>query len=350
MSAGLFLDEMGADDFDRFAIGLIAVLGPLGIWVVSSVSPPSGSAELPVPAPIEEVAIAVDAIPEPVIDAPVPGEEEIASPIVPDLDPIDPADLIPSAPGFITLFGAGPNDGRWHRATHSNVNDFQANDWVADNATFTSDGAALVLQQNPGGPGQAYTGAEIQSRERYGYGLYEVVMRPARGSGSVSSFFTYTGSYFGDPHDEVDIEFLGQDTTKVYFNYFKDGRVGADYIADLPFDATDGFHIYAFEWRPDRIRWYVDGDLYYETPADDRRIPITPGGIFMNIWTGKGSLKGWHGRPDFGRATNAHYACVSFRAHGQETRSCSDVFLGGADPLARLTKRLAPVTDSNAAQ
>ena len=34
----------------------------------------------------------------------------------------------------------------------------------------------------------------------------------------------YTGPSEGKPWDEIDIEFLGKDTTKVQFNYFTHGR------------------------------------------------------------------------------------------------------------------------------
>jgi beta-glucanase (GH16 family) len=32
---------------------------------------------------------------------------------------------------------------------------------------------------------------------------------------------------------------------------------------------SDAFHVYAVEWEPNRIRWYVDGNLYQtRTPSD----------------------------------------------------------------------------------
>lgn len=69
-----------------------------------------------------------------------------------------------------------------------------------------------------------YTGGEWRSKERFGYGLYQVNMKPIKNPGVVSSFFTYTGPSEGKPWDEIDIEFLGKDTTKVQFNYFTNGR------------------------------------------------------------------------------------------------------------------------------
>lgn len=67
---------------------------------------------------------------------------------------------------------------------------------------------------------------EYRSTNNYGYGLYEVSMKPAKNTGIVSSFFTYTGPAHGTQWDEIDIEFLGKDTTKVQFNYFMNGVGG----------------------------------------------------------------------------------------------------------------------------
>ncbi|MEL6377495.1 MAG: family 16 glycosylhydrolase, partial [Pseudomonadota bacterium] len=87
-----------------------------------------------------------------------------------------------------------------------------------------SESVILSLQPATGKVKKDFVGAEIQRRARTHYGRYEVVMRAARGNGVISSFFTYIGPYFDAPHDEVDIEFLGRDTTKLWANSFTNGR------------------------------------------------------------------------------------------------------------------------------
>lgn len=130
-----------------------------------------------------------------------------------------------------------------------------------------------------------YSGAEFRSKDHYGYGYYETEMKPIKNNGAVSSFFTYTGPTDGDPWDEIDIEFLGKDTTKVQFNYFTDGKGDHEYLYDLGFDASEDFHKYGFEWREDGISWYVDGEKVYTASEN---IPTTPGKIMMNVWPGTG--------------------------------------------------------------
>ena len=129
-------------------------------------------------------------------------------------------------------------------------------------------------KKNPTG----YLGAEYRTDSKRGYGYYEVCMKPAKGSGLVSSFFTYTN----DPRwDEIDIEFLGKDTTKVQFNYYTNGTGGHEYLYDLGFDAAAEYHVYAFDWQPDYITWYVDGKPVYTARVN---LPEYEQQIMMNIW------------------------------------------------------------------
>src|SRR3546814_5746693 len=58
------------------------------------------------------------------------------------------------------------------------------------------------------------------------------------------------------PHDEIDFEFLGKSPRQVQVNYYTAGKGGHETMIDLGFDASEDFHTYAFEWRPDSIRWF----------------------------------------------------------------------------------------------
>ena len=136
-----------------------------------------------------------------------------------------------------------------------------------------------------------YLGAEYRTDNVYSYGYYEVCMKPAKGSGLVSSFFTYTNN---PRWDEIDIEFLGKDTTKVQFNYYIDGVGGHEKLYDLGFDASSEFHVYAFDWKSNSITWYVDGKAVYTATES---IPEYPQQIMMNIWNCTG-IDEWTGPLD----------------------------------------------------
>ena len=129
-------------------------------------------------------------------------------------------------------------------------------------------------------------------------------MKPSNKPGTASTFFTCTGSYDTNPHtgqpnpwDEIDIEFLGEDTTKVQFNYYVNGVGGHEYMYDLGFDASEDFHTYGFRWTEDYITWFVDGEPVYRVNATESSpMPSTAGRVLMNYWCGSSAAENWMGK------------------------------------------------------
>ncbi|MEM8850541.1 MAG: family 16 glycosylhydrolase, partial [Pseudomonadota bacterium] len=96
--------------------------------------------------------------------------------------------------------------------------------WRRDSVGWVDGALQLALIPAPPEDDKVFLGAEIQRKRRTHFGRYEVVMTAARGYGVISSFFTYTGPFYGDPQDEIDFEFLGRDTTKVWVTRFAKGE------------------------------------------------------------------------------------------------------------------------------
>ena len=156
--------------------------------------------------------------------------------------------------------------------------------WYKQNTSF--DGGVLNLTIDKDHSGKYnYSGAEYRTADTYHYGYYETSMQAIKNDGVVYSFFTYTGPSEDNPWDEIDIEILGKDTTKVQLNYYTNGVGNHEYMHDLGFDASEGFHTYGFDWQPDHITWYVDGKEVYTAYNN---IPSTAGRIMMNVWPGIG--------------------------------------------------------------
>jgi beta-glucanase (GH16 family) len=97
------------------------------------------------------------------------------------------------------------------------------------------------------------------------------------------------------PRQEIDIEFLGKDTTKMLVNvYYNPGGEGANLeygyrgtpvLIDLGFDAAKDFHEYSIEWSSTTIRWLVDGRLAYDRANwDPTPIPHLPMQFCINLW------------------------------------------------------------------
>lgn len=179
--------------------------------------------------------------------------------------------------------------------------------WTANNVAYEKGVAKLTISDNPDGSEETFTeyyGGEMRTYQYFGYGDYEVRMKPAKKAGTASTFFTCTGDYDTNPNtgkpnpwDEIDIEFLGQDTTKVQFNYYVNGKGGHEYMYDLGFDASEDFHTYGFRWTEDYITWFVDGKPVYRVDATESNpMPSTAGRMLMNYWCGASAAENWMGK------------------------------------------------------
>jgi hypothetical protein len=185
---------------------------------------------------------------------------------------------------------------------------------------------ALHLRLSPASQGtqKPFFGSQVQRVGPHHFGSYEVYMRAARGEGIVSSFYTYTGPFFGDPHDEIDFEFLGRDTTKVWLNIFTEGDNLPGRWIDLGFDAARETHLYRFDWRPDSVTWYVDDRELLRVTADEHPIPQTPSRLYIDVWAGNAGMREWIGMPAENVRTEAIYHCISYRPPGDDGPTCSD--------------------------
>ncbi|MEL6726864.1 MAG: family 16 glycosylhydrolase [Pseudomonadota bacterium] len=148
------------------------------------------------------------------------------------------------------------------------------------------------------------------------YGRIEARMKApnrATASGYISSLFTYR--FDKDPFseqpdatewEEIDVELEGGRPDKFQANliYGKDTwewwrtRVYGAWEDKIDVGPVDDWRVFAIEWRPDAIRWYVDGELVKTLTAADidcdpeciapqerpTPIPNNPTTIFMNFW------------------------------------------------------------------
>lgn len=183
--------------------------------------------------------------------------------------------------------------------------------WRKRNVTFNDGKMQLIIDVDSAPVYTPYSGGEYRSKGFYGYGKYEVSMKAIKNDGVVSSFFTYTGPSDNNPWDEIDVEILGKDTTKVQFNYFTDSQGNHEYLHDLGFDASEDFHTYAFEWHKDKIVWFVDGEEVYSA---EENLPSTESKIMMNAWNGTG-VDGWLNAFDDSKLPlTAEYQWIAFTA------------------------------------
>jgi endo-1,3-1,4-beta-glycanase ExoK len=138
-----------------------------------------------------------------------------------------------------------------------------------------------------------------------------VRMRVPDDPGLVAGAFSYAERDEGARPNEIDIEILGRRTRLVEFTYHQSNKATSS-KAVLPFDAADGFHSYAFDWRPDAVRWYADGVLVHEETGPGVRKLTRPQSFYISLWASR-QLHSWVGELDPGKAPwTMDVSCVAY--------------------------------------
>jgi hypothetical protein len=168
----------------------------------------------------------------------------------------------------------------------------------------------------------------------YGYGYFEVRMKVAESTGEefaanrgvCASFFLQSGR--DDPGDlpgdaifEIDFEFLtngtvGDRSRENWVNSAGCGEYGyvatvlhpgntVEYIR-LDFNPSKGFYTYGILWLPDKIQWFVEGELVRTEYGQFERESVKIG---MNNWTGS---RHWGGLPPLDSDAVTYYDFVKY--------------------------------------
>lgn len=136
-----------------------------------------------------------------------------------------------------------------------------------------------------------YRGAEVYSSEQVLYGRFEMSMKMIKGSGMLSTFFTYkSGSeQSGTFWEEIDIEVLGKDNASaISTNIITDGLSGStDHAVEeihTDMSLADTFHTYTLEWTPDSVVWYLDGEVIRSETDSVVQVLSSPQSYRFNAW------------------------------------------------------------------
>lgn len=126
--------------------------------------------------------------------------------------------------------------------------------------------------------GYEYTSGKIHSRNKqdFLYGKMEARMKLPTGGGIWPAFWMMPAdSVYGGwaASGEIDImEMINQATTVYGTLHFAGGwpdnrQTGGSYTPGI--DLSEAFHVYALEWEPTVMRWYVD-DVLFSTKTNDQ--------------------------------------------------------------------------------
>jgi beta-glucanase (GH16 family) len=180
--------------------------------------------------------------------------------------------------------------------------------------------------------GLAYTSARLVTSNKFEqmFGRFEVRAQIPYGQGIWPAIWML-GAGGGWPNGgEIDImENIGKEPNIIHGTMHGPGYAGAKGIGKafaLPEGQrfADDFHIYAVEWEPNVIRWYVDNELYNtltpeNLPQGTQWVYDHPFYILLNVAVGGG----WPGYPDgsteFPQTMKVDYVRVYARPGGWPT-------------------------------
>lgn len=134
-----------------------------------------------------------------------------------------------------------------------------------------------------------YKAAEIYSAQSYRYGRFEMGIQSTAGSGLLSTFFLYQNNseQSSTLWREIDIEIFGKDTNAFQTNIIVEKVEGKSLMTPAVHKSKRSLHasihIYALEWTPDSISWFVDDSLV-RTEKNYALLCNEPMSIRMNHW------------------------------------------------------------------
>jgi MYXO-CTERM domain-containing protein len=138
-------------------------------------------------------------------------------------------------------------------------------------------------------------------------------MRMARGSGLLSTFFTYkTGSEnSGTFWEEIDIEVFGKEGAVAWQSNIITGmgtRTTSEEVHTIATSLADNYHTYTLEWTPDSVTWKFDGEIVRQTIGGQAGSLTNPQTLRFNIWAA--NIPEWVG--DFDEASLPQYQFVNW--------------------------------------
>jgi beta-glucanase (GH16 family) len=173
------------------------------------------------------------------------------------------------------------------------------------------EGGSLVIRANrEPSEGSQYTSARLKTQDKFTkrFGRFEARIRVPQGQGIWPAFWMLgedIGSVNWPSCGEIDImENIGKEPGIVHGTlhgpgYSGSNPIGASYTLPGGRRFADDYHIFAVEWDPDAIRWYVDGSLYQtrtiaDLPSGTKWVFDHPFFMLLNVAVGGR----WPGNPD----------------------------------------------------
>jgi beta-glucanase (GH16 family) len=171
--------------------------------------------------------------------------------------------------------GSSLNESEWFYRMDMKMSSIQRPENVS-----VRDGKLVLAMRKEDFLGMKYTGSGIVSKRRWQHGYYEVKAKLTHAPGWHHSFWIQEGTgfltYCFDRFMEMDI-FEMESTKASNHNLWihsdgwssDKGKWKSVHAQDLGFDASDGYHVYGYEYTSEGIKFYVDGKNVHQINASE---------------------------------------------------------------------------------
>ncbi|NVJ24294.1 MULTISPECIES: glycoside hydrolase family 16 protein [Myxococcus] len=223
-----------------------------------------------------------------------------------------PAGALPSA----ERWGADVGGDGWGNGQ------YEHNTARAENASLDGEGRLVITARRERYQGNDYTSARYTTRGKFErtYGRFEARIQLPTGKGIWPAFWMLGANFnqVGWPTcGEIDImEHRGQLPAIVRGSLHGPGYSGGENIGQEHVVAGgrlyEDFHIFAVEWDPDRIRWFVDDIAFMEVtprdlPGNARWVFDHPHFLILNVAVGGGFVGPVDGTTQFPQQMRVDY-------------------------------------------
>lgn len=127
-------------------------------------------------------------------------------------------------------------------------------------------------------PAGTYNGGETFTQDVLPVGTAQVRMKMPSVPGAFSTFFLYT--YENGAH-EIDMEFWSDGTRRLTLAAWQSGEKVHHRRFALPFDPTDGWHIYTISWTREQVKFFADGIYLQQWQSP---LPQHDMKLYMSTW------------------------------------------------------------------
>lgn len=211
----------------------------------------------------------------------------------------------PVLPGWTLTFDDEFNTPRldtdkWTATDWASTINSERQDYAPDDVSV-SQGALHLMSRKRARGGREYTSGEVRSVGKFSqlYGRFEFRARLPKTQGTWSAEYLIAENDRWPPEIDVE-EYLARMPNALHMTTHWADREGHHSSFHFERDDTDvdytAWHIYAVEWEPGVVRWFIDGHLYATSDAGAKpNISHVP--MYLRINTAVG---GWGGDLDAG--------------------------------------------------